>query len=288
VIACRQRRAARAEVRDVPGWLTFLSDYGLEDAFVGVCKGVIARTAPDVQVIDVCHAIGAQDVLHGASTLAEALPYLPVGVHLALVDPPAPEPPRVVAVRTADGSTFVAPDNGISSLAWPVAGGVEHAHAVTEPSLWLPDVHRLFRGRDVVAPVAAHVAAGRDIADVGPVIDPDTLVEVAARMPRVDSDHVRGEVRAVDHFGNVRLSIARADLEAAGIVLGDTVEVRMDGRQLLVPFVLSYGDVPAGQLAVCEDHTRHLTLAVNLGRASDTLRARRGDPAVVSRIPQAG
>jgi S-adenosylmethionine hydrolase len=163
---------------------------------------------------------------------------------------------------------------------------VTTAYAVTEPALWLPDPHRLFRGRDVVAPVAARLAGGLDVAVVGPEVDPGTLVRVALPTPRVDSDHVRGVVQAVDHFGNVRLSIARADVEAAGIMLGDTVEVRMDGRQLMVPFVLTYGDVSAGQLAVCEDHTRHLTLAVNLGRASDALRARRGDPAVVSRVPQ--
>jgi S-adenosylmethionine hydrolase len=269
-----------------PAWLTFLSDYGLEDAFVGVCKGVIARTAPGVRVIDVCHSVAPQDVEQGASILAEAVSFLPVGVHLALVDPPAAELPRAVAVRTADGCIFIGPDNGLTSLAWQVAGGVTAAHAVTETSLWLAEVHRMFRGRDVFAPVAAQLAAGLPLERVGPPVDPGELVRVVPRPPKVDADHVRGQVRAVDHFGNVSLNIARADLEAAGIVLGDLVELRMDGRQLQVPLVVRYADVPRGQLAVCEDHARHIMLAVNLGRAADMLRARRGDPVVISRVPQ--
>lgn len=275
-----------ADARAEPSWLTFLSDYGLEDSYVGVCKGVVARLAPHTRCIDVCHAIAAQDVGQGATVLAASAPYLPVGVHLALVDPPAAVTSRAVAVRTGDGSTFVAPDNGVSSLAWEALGGVVAAYALDDPSLHLPEPHRMFRGRDVLAPVAARLSAGLPVEQVGSVVDPATLHRVTLRGPKIDDDHVRGQVRAVDHFGNLALNIARADLEAAGIMLGDTVELRMDARTLLVPFSLTYGEVPVGRVAVCEDATRRIMIGVNLGRASDVLRGRRGDSVVISRAPR--
>ena len=121
-------------------FLTFLSDLGYEDAFLGVCKGVIARIAPDVTVIDVLHLVAVQDIGQGAGVLASAVPYLPApAVHLALVDPFRTAAGRGIAVRTADGSTFVAPDNGLTSQAWDVAGGVVSAHVLDDRSLWLPD-----------------------------------------------------------------------------------------------------------------------------------------------------
>ena len=129
-----------------PQWLTFLSDYGFEDAFLGVCKGVIARIAPEVRVLDVLHLVQVQDVVHGAGVLASAVPYLPApAVHLALVDPFRTIPSRGIAVRTADGSTFVAPDNGLTSQAWEVAGGVVSVHELDDRSLWMPDAARTFR-----------------------------------------------------------------------------------------------------------------------------------------------
>jgi len=268
------------------GWVTFVSDYGLEDSYVGVCRGVIARTAPEVRVLDVCHAVAAQDVAQGAAVLASAVPYLPTGVHLALVDPPAVKTPQAVAVATEEGSVLLGPDNGLLSSAWEALGGIAAVHALTDAALHLAEPHRMFRGRDVFAPVAARLAAGLPVARVGAEVDPASLVRVSPRLPKVDADHVRGQVRAVDHFGNLALNIARADLEAAGIVLGDTVEVRMDGRVLLVPFTLTYGDVPAGRVAVCEDANRRIMIGVNLGRATDTLRARRGDPVVISQAPR--
>ncbi len=268
----------------MPSFLTFLSDYGLDDAFVGVCHGVVARIAPEVRILDICHQLAAQDVEQGAVVLAAAVPYLPVGVHLALVDPVSKASTRPVVVRTADGSTFLAPDNGLSSQAWAVCGGVVAAYEVTNRELWLDNPSKLFRGRDIFSPVAARLATGLPADQVGPAIDPAELVVLTPRQPTVDDDHVHGEVRAVDHFGNLSLNVARADLEAAGMTLGDSVEVRVGGRTLHVPFTVTYGDVPRGRMAVCEDSYRHITIAVNQGDASRTLRCGRGDPLVISRV----
>lgn len=266
------------------GWLTFLSDYGFEDPFLGVCKGVIARTAPDVQVLDVMHLVEPQDVEQGAAVLASAVPYLPVpAVHLALVDPFRAAPVRGIAVRTADGSTFVSPDNGLTSLAWAVAGGAVAAHVLDDPSMWAPKAARTFRGRDVFAPVAAALAAGAPLERVGSAIDVEELELLAVREPAVDDDHVHGEVVTVDHFGNLTLNLQRAHLETAGISLGDTVELRCSGKARTVPFLTTYGEADSGTLVVCEDAFSTVTVAVNQGSAAGELRARRGDPVVIAR-----
>ena len=266
-------------------WVTFLSDYGHDDVFVGVCKGVVAQFAPHVRIIDVCHLITPQDVEMGASQLAGAMPYLPVGIHLAVVDPQGVHA-RGVVVRTGDGSLLVGPDNGLLSLAWDVRGGVEQVVEVANRDLWLSDVHATFRGRDNYAPVAGHLAAGRPLTDVGPALQPDELTRLVVHEPVVDEDHVHAEIHAVDHFGNASLNIARADLEAAGMNFGDTVEVRCNGRTLTIPFTPTFGEVAPGKLTLCEDSFHAVQLAVNAGRASQELRVNRGDPIVIARVPQ--
>jgi S-adenosyl-L-methionine hydrolase (adenosine-forming) len=267
-------------------WVTFTSDYGFDDVFVGVCKGVVARIAPDVSIIDVCHLVTAHDVGQGATRLAAAAPYLPVAVNLALVDPMSGVSARGVVVETNDDSLFVGPDNGLLSLAWDHRGGVRRAVEVADSSLWLATVHKTFRGRDVFAPVAAHLAAGRVLEDVGPRVDAETLVRINMREVVNHDDHVHAEVRVVDHFGNVSLNANRADLEAAGIRFGDTVELRCGGRTVAVPFTPTYGDVPRGRLTLCEDSFRAIMLSVNAGDASKELRVRRGEAVVISRVPQ--
>ena len=275
--------------QDVPhgggaSWLTFLSDFGFEDPFLGVCKGVIARNAPDVRVIDVMHLVSPQDVEQGAAVLASAVPYLPVpAVHLALVDPFRAAPVRGVAVRTADGSTFVSPDNGLTSLAWEVCGGAVASHVLDNQELWAPKAARTFRGRDVFAPVAAALASGTALEQVGSRVDVEELELLAVRAPAVDDDHVHGEVVTVDHFGNLTLNLQRAHLESAGITLGDTVELRCSGKARHVPFLTTYGQADQGQLVVCEDSFSTVTVAVNQGSAAADLRVGRGDPVVIAR-----
>ena len=266
------------------GWITFLSDYGLDDAFVGICHGVVARIAPAVRVIDVCHEVAPQDVEHGATTLASAVEYLPEAVHLCVVDPGVGTSRRGVAVLTAQGSITVGPDNGVASLAWAELGGTVKAHCIDNDALWLQNPSKTFHGRDVFAPVAAHLANGVPLSEVGTEIDVASLRTVELREPEVDDDHVHGEVWSVDHFGNLSLNVHRSDLEAAGMNLGDLVEVRMQGRTLEVPFTLTFGEVDPGRVAVCEDSYRRITVAVNLGHAAKTLRAGRGDPIVISRV----
>ncbi|HVQ93229.1 MAG TPA: SAM-dependent chlorinase/fluorinase [Mycobacteriales bacterium] len=268
-----------------PDWVTFLSDYGLEDHLVGVCKGVVAQIAPHVRIIDICHQVTAQSVRIGASMLAESISHMPpLAVHLVLVDPARANAARPVAIRCAGGAIFVCPDNGVSSLAWDEVGGVVEVRELTNSALWEPNPSASFRGRDVFAPVAAHLASGLPMAELGPEVDPATLDSLESVAPYVHGDHVHGTVRMVDHFGNLALNVRRSDLEAAGIQLGDLIELRSSGKVMEVPFALAFGDVQAGRVAVCEDAFRAITVAVNSGRASQVLRAAPGDPVVLSRV----
>lgn len=267
-------------------WVTFLSDYGLDDVFVGVCKGVLAQRAAHVRIIDICHLVEPQDVRQGATVLASAMPYLPRAVHLALVDPMHEAAARGVAVEAENGSVLIGPDNGILSLAWEALGGLRSAYQISNDALWLPRHSRTFRGRDVFSPVAAHIAGGRPLDAVGPAVPVGELARIDLRPATIDDDHVHGEVFNVDHFGNLSLNVARADLEAAGMSLGDAVELRCSGRTMTVPFTLTYGDVPPGRFALCEDSFRSVMIAVNLGSAARTLRVGRGDAVVVSRVAQ--
>lgn len=267
--------------------MTFLSDYGLDDHFVGVCKGVIARIAPQVRIIDICHQVKPQDVGIGARLLAEAISYVPVGVHLALVDPFRRSLARPLAIRCADGSTIVCPDNGLSSLAWSELGGVTEVRQLTNSALWNPRPARSFRGRDVFAPVVARLSSGLPFEEVGDPVDPGTLMTLEPQLSYVHGDHVHGTVRMIDHFGNLQLNIVRADLEAAGIALGDTVELRYAGKAMRVPFTLTFSDVAPGRTFVYEDSFRAITIVTNMGRAEQVLRASAGEPVVLSRVVQA-
>src|SRR5579885_3653028 len=164
--------------------VTFLTDFGLQDDFVGTCHGVIARIAPDAHVIDLTHGIPPQAVLQGAIVLHNTIRYMPVGVHLAVVDPGVGGDRRAIAVRTRDGRTFVGPDNGLLMLAADAAG-VESAHELVDSRYRLESVSHTFHARDVFAPAAAHLAGGVELSDLGPPVEPESLVRLDVPEPAV-------------------------------------------------------------------------------------------------------
>src|ERR671929_935574 len=155
--------------------ITFLTDFGLEDDFVGTCHGVIARIAPEVRVIDITHGIRPGRVLQGALMLANTLAYMPIGVHLAVVDPGVGGSRRPLALRDGEGRLYVGPDNGLLVTAAEAGGGVAEAHELANPAYALERVSRTFHGRDLFAPAAAHLALGVPAAELGPPLDPEVL-----------------------------------------------------------------------------------------------------------------
>jgi len=267
-------------------FITFTSDYGLDDEFVGVCRGVIKRIAPDVEILDVTHGIEPQDVQMGAMVLSQAVPFLPPAVHLAIVDPGVGTTRRGVVIGTKEGPPLVGPDNGLLWLAAETLGGAVQAHEITNDGLMLMPVSRTFHGRDVFAPVAAHLALGLPPEEVGPEIPLDEVAHISISRSRVDDDHVHGHIVMTDHFGNLGLNIDRADLEGAGILLGDTMELRIGGKTWETKYCEAFAEVAVGRVAVLEDSHHHISIAVNCGSARQVLEARRGDPVILARLHQ--
>ena len=269
-------------------FITFLSDYGLEDEFVGVCRGVIKRLAPDVQILDIAHGIPPQDVSAGATVLAQAVLYMPPAVHLAIVDPGVGTPRRAVVIATNSGPLLLGPDNGVLCLAVEALGGATRAFAITNQALFLEAPSRTFHGRDIFAPVAARLALGMELEEVGEAVPIEGLTRIDMPPARVDDDHVHSRVVQIDHFGNLQLNFGRTELEGIGILLGDEIEVRVGGRSFKAPYSQAFSEVKKGGLILLEDSHRHLMLAVNMGNARETLEARRGDPVIIARVQIGG
>lgn len=256
--------------------IVFLTDYGTKDEFVGVCHGVIARVAPGAHVIDLTHSIARQNVLQGALVLGRSTRFLPEGaVLLAVVDPGVGSSRRALAIETVSGALLVGPDNGLLSMAWDSLGGVARAFEISNPEAMFEPVSKTFHGRDVFAPAAAHLAAGRDPEDLGPPVDPSTLETLELPAAMVAPGKVGARVVGVDGFGNVQLNVKPADLERAG--LGDRIKVA--GRP--VPKATTFADVRDGALASMIDSQGYLSLVVNRGSAADTLGLSPGDAVVL-------
>jgi len=246
--------------------VTFLSDYGLDDDFVGVCRGVIAGIAPDARIIDITHGIDRHDVRSGALVLRRALGHMPAGVHLAVVDPEVGAQRRAVALRCGDGADsrlLVGPDNGLLWLAAGRWGGVLEAVDIGRSPLALQPVSASFHGRDIFAPVAAHLAAGTPLAQAGEPLDPAALVRLELPCAHRTAEGLVTHVLHADRYGNVVLDAGRGDLSAAGLRPGDAVMV---GRRR-AQYATTFADVAPGELLLYEDGYRALSLAVNRGSA---------------------
>jgi S-adenosyl-L-methionine hydrolase (adenosine-forming) len=251
-------------------YLTFLTDYGLEDAFVAACHGVAAGIAPDARVIDVTHLVPPGDVRRGAAVLAQAVPYLPPAVHVAVVDPGVGTARRGIAVAAGD-SVFVGPDNGLLSWAAAAAGGARQAFSLTSTDLWLDTVTATFHGRDIFMPVAAHLAAGAELASAGTEIAVADLVTLPQPSRLVHDSVAEGEVLTVDRFGNVQLSVTAADAAEIGLKPGGSVLVACGRHRLTLPFREMFGAVPPGELVVHTDGSGMVSIAVNGGNAGQRL-----------------
>ena len=248
--------------------ITFLSDYGLTDEFVGVVHAVIAHECPSARVIDITHGVPRQSVVAGALMLARALPYAPPGVHLAVVDPEVGARRRAVALRTAlDDRLLVGPDNGLLLPAAERFGWVVEAVEISHSPWRLEPVSATFHGRDLFGPVAARLAAGEALADAGTPLDPDELVRVDLPAPEKGEDgRLVAHVMVIDGFGNVQLDARPDDLDAR---MGHAVAVGGDGRP--ARYVRTFADAEPGELLLYEDAAGMLALAVNGGEAAAEL-----------------
>jgi S-adenosylmethionine hydrolase len=258
--------------------ITFLSDYGLADEFVGVVHAVIARICPQARVIDLGHGIPRHDVLAGALALERALPFAPPGVHLAVVDPEVGARRRAVALRTADDDRLlVGPDNGLLGAAAERFGGIVAAVEISTSPWRLEPLSATFHGRDLFAPVAARLARGDALEDAGRPLDPAELVVLPRPQPRAEPGAVVAPATAIDAFGNVALAAGREELSAAGLRLGEPVAVRAGDRRVTGVLARTFAEAQPGGLLVYEDAGGALAVAVNGGDAARLLGVRPGD-----------
>ncbi|HEY9762462.1 MAG TPA: SAM-dependent chlorinase/fluorinase [Trichocoleus sp.] len=249
----------------MPPLITLLTDFGTQDAYVGIMKGVIVRICPDAQIIDLTHEISPQDLLAARFNLLNAYRYFPSGtLHVAVVDPGVGSARRGIAIQTAS-AFLIGPDNGIFS------GVIQRdppvtAVALTKSAYWrTPSISTTFHGRDVFAPVAAHLAKGVPIQDLGDAVLPQSLTRLDIPDVIREENRVRGSVQYCDRFGNLITNLAPEDLPSAlwQVQIGEYT----------LPSAQTYGDVPAGHpLALIGSHG-WLEIAVNGGSAQQTLQA---------------
>jgi hypothetical protein len=263
--------------------ITFLSDYGYADEFAGVCRAVIAEIAPESRLVDITHGIPRHAVRQAAVMLANALPFAPPGVHLAIVDPGVGTERRPVAVRANDeGRLLVGPDNGLLALAVRGFGGAAEAVDLSTSQYRLEPLAYTFHGRDLFAPVAAQLARGALLEEAGEPIDPGSLSTVELPEPRLYADRIVAHVVYVDGFGNAALNINHENLAETFLRLGERVAVAAGSTTITVPFGRTFADVGPGQGILYEDSARSLALAVNRESAAELLRLAPDDEVVLT------
>ncbi len=256
-------------------FITFLSDFGLKDDFVGTCHGVMKRLAPEAQIIDITHGIPPTAVLQGALVLANTIAYMPVGVHLAVVDPGVGGPRRALALQDLDGRLYVGPDNG---LLLPAASraGVAAAHEIVNPAYALESISRTFHGRDLFSPAAAHLSLGVALSELGPPLDPESLVSLDLPEPVFVDGVLHATLLYVDSFGNIALNLTRDDVERLGVVSGTRVELDLAGERYYAVMARTFADARPGDVILYEDSYRNMSVAISRGSAARMLHATPG------------
>lgn len=251
--------------------ISFLSDFGARDPSAAIMRGVVLGIVPDARIVDISHEVHKYAIRDGALLLWCALPWLPVGYHVAVVDPGVGTARRPIAIATARGDVLVGPDNGLLVAAAGRLGGIRAVHLVEAEAYRLPVVSTSFHGRDIFAPAAAHLARGVEIAELGTAVDPATLVSSPIRDPEVRDGELGSSIAYVDTFGNVKLAGLRADIETAlgPIRPGDQLRLTVGERPIDTTWQATFGDVSAGETLVYEDSYGRLCLAASQANVAE-------------------
>jgi len=268
--------------------ISFLSDFGLVDEWVAVCKGVMLGIEPEAMIIDISHDIPPFDIKKGALVLADALPYLPKGVHVAVVDPGVGTRRMAVALEVQDGNVLVGPDNGLLAYAAGMLGGAVRAVEIKNERYLRPSQRQTFHGRDVFAPAAAHIAGGLAATELGPVIDAATLSGPPWPEPLPENHFVVCEVIDVDRFGTLRLNAGPEQLKSLGIDASHSIDLAFGHREVTLPVGGTFDDVPLGKPLILFDSANVLCLALNQASAAEVYDLAVGDKVTLRRGRDAG
>ena len=265
--------------------VTFMTDFGLRDPSAGVLSGVVLAMTPDARTLDLTHAIPPYDVEAGAEALVESLVHLPVGAHVAVVDPGVGTQRRPIAIRCLRGDVLIGPDNGLLLPAAHALGGVTAVVVLDDERWWGPSRSHTFHGRDLFAPVAAHVAAGVPFGDLGSPLDASLLVPAAALPLEAKAGELHTVVRIVDGFGTLVLAGDRSDITTSlgALEPGQPLGITVGTTKIQTVWANRFGDVPE-QAPLCYiDSAGRLALAVNRGSAAERYGATRRTPVVITR-----
>jgi S-adenosylmethionine hydrolase len=298
--------AATASRQSHPPFVSLLSDFGLRDPSVGIMRAVVAGICPRAIVVDLSHEVDKFAIRDGALLLWSAVPYLPIGTHVAVVDPGVGTARRGVVLRTVRGDHLIGPDNGLLMPAAARLGGITAVHLLENPRYALPDTSSSFHGRDIFAPAGAHLAAGLDIAELGREIDPRRLLDLEWPRPEIRAGRLRANAIYLDSFGNVKLSALADDLAAAllGLQLGERLVLRLGDRrgqgsgggaagagaaaprtEVALTWARTFGDVPEGAPLLTADSYGRVALSVHQGSAARTYGIARDAEVEIERPP---
>lgn len=270
-----------SEEAAVSGLVTFTSDFGTSEEWVGVVKGVILSINPKAVIVDISHDIPPFDIGKGAFVLAAALPHMPQGVHLAVVDPGVGTRRLAVALQCARGDFLVGPDNGLLIPAAERLGGVRRAFFLENRDFFRHPVHPTFHARDVFAPVAAHLSLGVDPSEMGMPLEVEDLVPVPWGRARTARGAVYATVIDVDRFGSLRLNAYPEEVKELGYRLGDRVTVGLGDGEMEFTLASTFGKVEAGTPLLFEDSSGVMALGVSGGNLARRTGSRPGDTVII-------
>lgn len=279
--------AARIPRTDQRPFVSMLTDWGLRDPYAAICHGVVLSIVPEALIVDISHEIDKYNIRHGALMLWCALPYLPIGAHMAVVDPGVGTRRRPIAIETARGDLLVGPDNGLLIPGAEKLGGIVRVHVIDNVQYRLPVLTSTFHGRDLFAPAAAHLALGVPLEAIGPEIDPEELVAIDWPPVVVRDGELESTVIYEDSFGNLKLTGVTADLLDAieGLTHGQRLRIRFSGWRdpMSVVWAPTFGEVPVGEYLMYEDSYGRLCVGQNQGNAGQSLSVPEGATVTVRR-----
>ena len=262
-----EQRQAKRPASTYRPTIVFMTDFGVANDAVAICKGVILGIADHARIMDLSHTVTPFSIEDGARFLAGTTPYYPPGtIFLVVIDPGVGSARKAIVAKSRRGQFFVLPDNGLLTLVQD-RDGVEGAREITNPA-WMigTKLSSTFHGRDIFSPVAAHLAAGWNWITVGPEVAVSSLVRANLRAPRIDAGGINGDVVALDDpYGNLVTNIPAEDFLKLGYRVGDPIAVRVGGREIALPYVKTFSDVPTGQLLLYIDSRGRVGLALNQG-----------------------
>ncbi len=261
--------------------ISLLSDFGDADGWIASCKGSILAIAPEARFLDISHSIPSFDIKKGALVLAATLPYLPVGIHLAVVDPGVGSRRKGIVVKVKRGDFLVGPDNGIFLPAIERLSGIEKVVEISNKKYMKEEVCPTFHGRDIFSPVTAFLFRGTGIEEFGPKIDPKELVKKPWKEPQIGKDRIVGEIIDIDKFGTLRSNIAQRMLKSIGVEEKNLIKSDWSSKTLRTPFVNTFAQVSKGEKLLLVDSTGLLSLAINCGNAAQKLNSQIGDKVII-------